>query len=377
MEKYPRTLERDLDVCRQAGADVVFVPPVSEMYPSWPAPPATTVSVLGVSERWEGAARPGHFDGVATVVAKLFSIAGACRAYFGLKDFQQLAVVRRMVLDLLLPVEIVGCPIVREADGLALSSRNVRLSPAERQAATALARALDAARHAVADGERSGAALARVMRAAVATEPLVELDYAVAVDAATLDALDTLDRTPAPCVSSSPHWSARSASSTTAPRSPAPTTPPRFCPPPPRPLRSATSKGSVEPMRRRMMKSKIHRATVTGANLHYVGSVSIDTELMALADILPYEQVTVLDIDNGARFETYAIEGERGQICLNGAAARLVAPGDKVIVITYADYERAELDAYVPRVVHVDGRNRVIDEASARLDAELTLTEPA
>ena len=97
-------------------------------------------------------------------------------------------------------------------------------------------------------------------------------------------------------------------------------------------------------MRRRMMKSKIHRATVTEANLHYVGSVSIDTELMALADILPYEQVAVLDIDNGARFETYAIEGEPGQVCLNGAAARLVSPGDKVILITYAEYEREELD---------------------------------
>ena len=126
-----------------------------------------------------------------------------------------------------------------------------------------------------------------------------------------------------------------------------------------------------------MMKSKIHRATVTAANLHYVGSVSLDTELMALADILPYEQVTVLDIDNGARFETYAIEGEAGQVCLNGAAARLVSPGDKVILITYADYERDELATYVPRVVHVDRRNRVIDEPSARLEAELTLTEPA
>jgi aspartate 1-decarboxylase len=130
-------------------------------------------------------------------------------------------------------------------------------------------------------------------------------------------------------------------------------------------------------MRRRMMKSKIHRATVTGANLNYVGSVSIDTELMALADILPYEQVAVLDIDNGARFETYAIPGEQGQICLNGAAARLVSSGDKVIIITYAEYESAELTDYVPRVVHVDGRNRVIDEMSARLDAELTLTEQA
>jgi aspartate 1-decarboxylase len=125
-------------------------------------------------------------------------------------------------------------------------------------------------------------------------------------------------------------------------------------------------------MNRRMMKSKIHRATVTGANLHYVGSVSIDTELMALADIYPYEQICVLDIDNGARFETYVIEGGRGEICLNGAAARLVAPGDRVILITYADCSPAELTDYVPKVVHVDGRNRVIDEASARLDAELS-----
>jgi aspartate 1-decarboxylase len=124
-------------------------------------------------------------------------------------------------------------------------------------------------------------------------------------------------------------------------------------------------------MRRRMMKSKIHRATVTDANLNYVGSISLDPELMALADILEWEQVTVLDIDNGARFETYAIVGAPGDVCLNGAAARLVHPGDKVIVITYADYEPAELEGFVPRVVHVDRANRVIDEASARLDAEL------
>ena len=132
-------------------------------------------------------------------------------------------------------------------------------------------------------------------------------------------------------------------------------------------------------MQRVMLKSKIHRATVTDCDLHYVGSITIDPDLLEAADILEHEQVHVVDVDNGARFETYAIEGERGQVCLNGAAARLVSPGDKVIVITYADYERAELDAYVPRVVHVDGRNRVIDEASARLDAELSvpLTEPA
>jgi aspartate 1-decarboxylase len=118
-------------------------------------------------------------------------------------------------------------------------------------------------------------------------------------------------------------------------------------------------------MRRRMMKSKIHRATVTDANLNYVGSISLDTDLMRRADILAWEQVAVLDIDNGARFETYAIPGQPGQVCLNGAAARLVHPGDKVIVITYADYENAELDGYAPAVVHVDGHNRPLEEADA------------
>lgn len=122
-------------------------------------------------------------------------------------------------------------------------------------------------------------------------------------------------------------------------------------------------------MRRRMMKSKIHRATVTGADLNYVGSVSIDPELMALADISAFEQVAVLDIDNGSRLETYAIEGGPGEVCLNGAAARLVSPGDRVILITYADYAPDELAGYVPRVVHVDRANRVVDEESARLEA--------
>lgn len=114
-------------------------------------------------------------------------------------------------------------------------------------------------------------------------------------------------------------------------------------------------------MRRRMMKSKIHRATVTGADLHYIGSISLDPELMKRADILENEQVAILDVDNGARFETYAIVGEPGEVCLNGAAARLVQPGDRVIVITYAEYEDAELDGYAPTVVHVDTANRAVD----------------
>lgn len=111
-------------------------------------------------------------------------------------------------------------------------------------------------------------------------------------------------------------------------------------------------------MQRIMMKSKIHRATVTGADLNYVGSITLDADLMRLADIREHEQVHVLDIDNGARFETYAIPGAPGEVVLNGAAARLVHPGDRVIVITYAGYDDAELDRYEPVVVHVDARNR-------------------
>lgn len=125
-------------------------------------------------------------------------------------------------------------------------------------------------------------------------------------------------------------------------------------------------------MRRRMMKSKIHRATVTDANLDYIGSISLDPELMRLADIREYEQVAVLDIDNGARFETYAIVGGPGEVCLNGAAARLVHRGDKVIVITYADYEESELDGFAPTVVHVDASNTPVDVTGDRLDEELS-----
>jgi len=127
-------------------------------------------------------------------------------------------------------------------------------------------------------------------------------------------------------------------------------------------------------MRRRMMKSKVHRATVTDADLHYVGSITVDRDLMDLADLMEYEQVAVVDIDNGARLETYVIEGERGSgaVCLNGAAARLVSPGDRVIIISYADFEPSELEGYAPRVVHVDGSNQPIDPATAARIAAAT-----
>jgi aspartate 1-decarboxylase len=117
-----------------------------------------------------------------------------------------------------------------------------------------------------------------------------------------------------------------------------------------------------------MMKSKIHRATVTDADLHYVGSITVDRDLMDAADLMEYEQVAVVDIDNGARLETYVIEGERGSgaICLNGAAARLVSPGDKVIIISYAEYDDAELEDYAPTIVHVDTANRRVGEDLAK-----------
>jgi pantoate--beta-alanine ligase len=184
LSSYPRDLDRDLAMAREAGITHVFQPSVDEMYP---VPVVTTVSVAGVSATLEGASRPTHFAGVATVVAKLFSIAGPCRAFFGEKDFQQLAVVRAMVRDLSIPVEIVGCATVREPDGLALSSRNVYLSPAERAAAPVLHRALQAGRATVLAGERDADAVRRTMHEIVATEPLARLDYAEVVSAATFE----------------------------------------------------------------------------------------------------------------------------------------------------------------------------------------------
>jgi len=180
LDAYPRTLDADVKLAEQAGASIVFAPTVAEMYGAgtW-----TTVSVAGeMTGVLEGASRPGHFDGVATVVAKLFAMAGRCRAYFGEKDFQQLAVVRRMAADLSFPVEVVACPTVRADDGLALSSRNAYLGADERAAAPVLRRALLAG----VDAALAGADPEPVMAAVLATEPLVQPDYAVVVDAATL-----------------------------------------------------------------------------------------------------------------------------------------------------------------------------------------------
>ena len=183
LDDYPRDLDRDVDICRSAGGAVVFVPEVDEMYP---LPVATTVTVAGVSAPLEGVSRPTHFAGVATVVAKLFSIVGPCRAYFGAKDWQQAAVVTRMAADLSIPVEVVACPIVREPDGLAMSSRNVYLTPEERLQATVLRRALDAGIAVVESGETDPARVEAAMAEVVATATLGTLDYVAAVPADTL-----------------------------------------------------------------------------------------------------------------------------------------------------------------------------------------------
>jgi len=186
---YPRDPDGDAAVARAEGVDVLFTPPVEEMYPE---PGHTTVHVDGLTARLCGASRPSHFDGVATVVAKLFSIAGPCRAYFGRKDAQQLAVVTRMAVDLNLPVTVIGCPLVREADGLAMSSRNAYLEPDEREAATALSRALRQIAAEIVVGERDAAVVRKIALDTIASERLLTLDYAEVVDATSLEPLARL-----------------------------------------------------------------------------------------------------------------------------------------------------------------------------------------
>jgi len=184
---YPRTLDDDMALASEAGAAVVFAPSAAEMYGSGAQ---ARVHVEGLADRLEGASRPGHFDGVATVCTKLFGIAGACRAYFGEKDFQQVAVVRRLVDDLDLPVQVVACPTVRDDDGLALSSRNALLNNGERAIAPALQRALRIGAHLVAEGERSPHLVAAAVAGELAREPSFRLDRVDVVDADTLDPPD-------------------------------------------------------------------------------------------------------------------------------------------------------------------------------------------
>ena len=190
LDAYPRDPEGDAAAAETAGVDILFVPSVEEMYSR---PGLTSVAVAGLTEGLCGASRPHHFGGVATVVTKLLSIVGPCTAYFGKKDFQQLAVVRRLVDDLNLPVTIVGIPTTRELDGLAMSSRNAYLSPDQRQAATILFRALDGALKTVMSGERDPAQIRGTALDLVSAEPLARLDYVEVVRADDLSAVEHVE----------------------------------------------------------------------------------------------------------------------------------------------------------------------------------------
>ncbi len=186
-DTYPRDLSADSLIAEAEGVDWLFAPSVAEMYPD---SARTSVHVADLTEGLCGVSRPNHFDGVTTVVAKLFSICGPARAYFGRKDAQQLAVVRQMVHDLDLPIEVVGCPTVRDQDGLAISSRNAGLSPNERTAAAVIPRALNAATEVIVKGDRNPDAIKQVLTEFIGAEPLAEIDYIEIVDGATLAPLD-------------------------------------------------------------------------------------------------------------------------------------------------------------------------------------------
>jgi pantoate--beta-alanine ligase len=191
LSRYPRDVPRDLALLEAAAVDFVFVPEAVEMYP---AGFDTRIEVGGITDVLEGAVRPGHFSGVATVVAKLFNIVQPTRAYFGQKDAQQSVVIRKLVRDLDLPVQVIVAPTVREPDGLALSSRNSYLTPEQRAAAPAIFRALSAARALFDAGERDGETLREAMRRALAAEPLMQIDYVSIADPATLRELALVDR---------------------------------------------------------------------------------------------------------------------------------------------------------------------------------------
>ena len=350
LDAYPRTLDDDLAVLRAEGVEMAFTPTAADMYPDGTR---TSVHPGPLGDELEGASRPTHFAGVLTAVLKLLQIVRPDRAFFGEKDYQQLVLVRQMVADLNVDVQIVGVPIVREADGLALSSRNRYLNDVEREQAGALSAALLAGMYAASGGT---AAALDAARAVLDEVPAIEVDYLqvrnTALGPAPPEGMGRMlvaARLGSDQIAGQHRHRHRSSR---------------------RHRRTITSRAGhasrialEELMLRTMLKSKIHRARVTQADLHYVGSVTIDADLMDAADLLEGEQVTIVDIDNGARLVTYAITGERGSgvIGINGAAAHLVHPGDLVILIAYGTMEDAEARTYQPRVVFVDADNKQID----------------
>ena len=318
---------------------MLYAPEPTEVYPEGFA---TAVEVGGAHRRPRRRPRqrgPGHFRGVTTVVAKLFNSVQPDVAFFGQKDAQQAIVIRRMARDLDFPVEIEVLPTVREPDGLAMSSRNAYLDDAERERALAISRALAPAEATAAPTARPPRRWWRRPRRAGVT-PGVEPEYLEARDAEELYPVAELNGRPVLVAVAAQVGGARLIDNVL--------------------IEQLTRRG--RPMQRQMLKSKIHRATVTDCDVDYIGSITIDTELMRQADLLTNEQVHVWDIDNGARFVTYVIDGEPGSgtMQVNGAAARLVRQGDKVIVASFGAYDESDLEAYSPVVVHVDEDNRAV-----------------
>ena len=327
LESYPRDFDRDCALLEEHGCSMVFHPSVEEMY----APDAATfVEILSDMPRQLcGKTRPIHFRGVCTVVSKLFNIVTPDKAFFGQKDAQQLAIIRRMVRDMSYGIEIVGCPIVREADGLAMSSRNTYLSAEERKAALVLSKAVFLGEKLVREGETDADKIVSAMKACIAADRLC-FRCRRGHDG---------ERT-----SHRPSGARRDG-----------------CLHRKDPSDRQFSDGGLCEMMLNMLKGKIHRATVVQAELDYVGSITVDQDLLDAAGILEYEKVQIVDVNNGSRFETYTISGERGSgmICLNGAAARCVSTGDKVIIMCYAQLSAEEAKTHKPQVVFVGEDNRI------------------
>ena len=328
--------------------DIVFAPAVDEVYPG--GEPQVTIEPGPLATVLEGATRPGHFRGVLTVVAKLFGLVRPDVAVFGQKDYQQLALIRRMVLDLNLGVEVVGAETRREVDGLALSSRNRYLDDEQRQEAVVLSRTLQAAREVA---EYGAAVALGAARAELRTSKVVNLDYLVIT---ATDLSDLPDEVPARHRGPDPHR--RAGRGHPADRQPAahPGVLTRRPPPPRRPPRTETADAAHHDEEQ---DPPGHRDP-GGPALR--GSVTVDEDLLDAADLLAGELVHIVDVTNGARLETYTIAGERGSgvLGINGAAARLVHPGDVVILIGYGQMETAEAREFAPHVVFVDADNKIL-----------------
>ena len=323
LARYPRDLERDARLAREAGVDCLYTPRgrghVSPGY-------QTFVEVESLSGGLCGASRPGHFRGVATVVLKLLHQVSPRVAVFGEKDYQQLMVVKQMVADLEVPTEIVGRPIIREPDGLAMSSRNTYLSPEGRAAALCLYPGPAGGPGAGGlRGPRAGGYPAAV-RQDNYRRLGAEIDY-VAPGPGHLKEVEAIQGEARLLLAV---WVNNTR------------------------LIDNTSLSETRLMLRVMMKSKIHRATITQADLHYEGSITIAAELLRAADILPYEMVHAYNISNGERSETYALEGEEdsGVIRLNHCKCGKGAGGDLIQITTYATYEGAELELHEPQGGH-------------------------